>query len=31
MDALPAVFQVLIDWFLMIVGTISTYFIKQDA
>ena len=31
MDALPVVLQVVIDWVIMIVGTISTFFMKQDA
>ncbi len=31
MDALPATLKVLVDWFLMILGTISTYFERTQA
>ncbi len=31
MDALPATLKVLIDWFIMIIGTLSTYFERTGA
>ena len=31
MDALPATLKVIVDWFLMLIGTISTYFERTQA